>query len=293
MSSATHSSNSPLRPPDELARGDFEMVVRRLADDLAYGMDVSRFVGSGLEYAKSRPYEQGDPIKMIDWKITARTNRAYVKEYETLRRTSIVIVVDTSGSMSVASTPISKHDLAVWIGAAIGLIGLRRMSPVALVGGGERETRFVPSLLRSDLWRALEPLRMGVLTESTKLSTRLRDASLRLDRSSLLVVLSDLHDPQALDALRHAGQRHETLAIHLVDPAERGALRAGFVRATEAESGTTFLAHGRTRWISEGSTNQALLQTGVASLTLHTDRPFIPSLRQFLAFRPSTGGGRG
>lgn len=289
----TTQPTSPLRPPDELARGDFEMVVRRLADDLAYGMDVSRFVGSGLEYAKSRPYEQGDPIKMIDWKITARTSRAYVKEYETLKRTAIVVVIDTSASMSVASTAISKHDLAVWIGAAIGLIGLRRMSPVAVVGGGERETRFVPSLLRSDLWRALEPLRTGILHESTNLASRLRDASLRLDRSSLLVVLSDLHDPNAMDALRHAGQRHETLAIHLVDPAERGSLRAGFVRAAEAESGATFLAHGRTRWISEESTGRELLQTGVSSLTLHTDRPFIAPLRQFLAFRPSTGGGRG
>lgn len=285
---ATH-----LRPPDELARGDFEMVVRRLADDLAYGMDVSRFVGSGLEYAKSRPYEQGDPIKMIDWKITARTHRPYVKEYETLKRTSIVLVLDTSASMCVSSVGLSKHDLAVWIGAAIGLIGLRRMSPVAVVGGGERETRYVPSLLRSDLWRALEPLRTGVLDEGTRLADRVRDASLRLDRSSMLVVLSDLHDPGAMDALRHAGHRHETLAIHLVDPAERGQLRAGFLRAAEAESGAVFLAHGATRWVSEEQTTTDLLRTGVSALTLHTDRPFLAPLRQFLAFRPHTGGGRG
>jgi uncharacterized protein (DUF58 family) len=281
-----------LRPPDELARGDFEMVVRRLADDLAYGMDVSRFVGSGLEYAKSRPYSSGDPIKMMDWKITARTNRPFVKEYETLKRTSIVVIIDTSASMTVASTALSKHDLAIWIGSAIGLIGLRRMSPVAVVGAGERETRFVPSLLRSDLWQALEPLRVGVLDERTLLSDRLRDASMRLDRSSVLVVLSDLHDPQAIDALRNAGQRHETLAIHLVDPAERGQLRAGFVRTIEAETGETTLAHGRSTWIREEAIATELVRSGVAALSLATDRPFIPPLRQFLAFRPSTGGGR-
>lgn len=268
------------------------MVVRRLADDLAYGMDVSRFVGSGLEYAKSRPYAPGDPIKMMDWKITARTNRPFVKEYETLKRTSIVVIIDTSASMTVTSTRLSKHDLAVWIGAAIGLIGLRRMSPIAVVGGGERETRFVPSLLRSDLWQALEPLRIGVLHEQTRLAERLRDASMRLDRSSILVVLSDLHDPDAIDALRHAGQRHETLAIHLVDPSERGRLRAGFIRAVEPETGATALAHGRSTWIREEAIAGELVRSGVSALTLHTDRPFIPSLRQFLAFRPSTGGGR-
>ena len=53
-----------LRKPDELARGDFEMVVRRLADDLAFGADNSLFVGGGLEYAGSRPYQPGDPVRM-------------------------------------------------------------------------------------------------------------------------------------------------------------------------------------------------------------------------------------
>ena len=286
-------SSSPLRPPDELARGDFEMVVRRLADDIAYGMDLSRFVGSGLEYAKSRPYAAGDPIKMIDWKITARMQRPFVKEYETLKRTAIVLVVDTSTSMTVTSTRLSKHDLAIWIGAAIGLIGLRRMSPVAVVSGGERETRFVPSLLRSDLWRALEPLRTGVLQEETKLGERIRDTAQRLDRRSVLVVLSDLHDPDAFDALRHAGQRHETLAIHLMDPAEAGKLRAGFVRVREAESGAESLAHGGSTWVREEAIAAELVRTGVSALTLRTDRSIVPPLRQFLAFRPATGGGRG
>ncbi|MDG1358807.1 MAG: DUF58 domain-containing protein, partial [Phycisphaerales bacterium] len=64
-----------LGPPEELAHGDFEMVVRRLADDLAFGTDTSLFTGSGLEYAQSRPYEPGDPVKQIDWRMSARTSR--------------------------------------------------------------------------------------------------------------------------------------------------------------------------------------------------------------------------
>src|SRR5688572_2593384 len=148
-----------LGPPDELAHGDFEMVVRRLADDLAFGTDLSLFVGSGLEYAQSRPYAPGDAIKMMDWRITARTGKPFVKEYETLKRTCIYLVLDTSASMAVSSTDLTKHDMGVWIAAAVGLVGQRRLSPVAVVGGGERETQLLPSLLRSDLWQALEPMR--------------------------------------------------------------------------------------------------------------------------------------
>ena len=65
-----------------MVHADFEIVVRKLADDLAFGTDTSRFVGSGLEYAQSRPYIPGDPIKMIDWRITARLGKPFIKEYE-------------------------------------------------------------------------------------------------------------------------------------------------------------------------------------------------------------------
>ena len=282
-----------LRPPDELARGDFEMVVRRLADDLAFGMDLSRFIGSGLEYAQSRPYSPGDPIKMMDWKITARLGKPFVKEYDTPKRTNVFIVVDTSASMGISSAMITKHDLAVWIASAIGLIAQRRMSPVGVIGGGERETRLNPSLNRADLWQALDPLRASNLSEGTRLSDRLADLDLRAKRSSVFIVISDLHDPDAIPAIRHASQKHDCVAIHLMDPAERGRLRAGFFRGQEAESGRLFVAHSNSAWGREGEVAADFARCGTSSLRLQTDQPFIAPLRHFLSFRPMMGGGRG
>ncbi|MFO0826812.1 MAG: DUF58 domain-containing protein [Phycisphaerales bacterium] len=282
-----------LRPPEELAHGDFEMVVRRLADDLAFGTDASRFVGAGLEYAKTRPYAPGDTLRMFDWRVTARTGKPFVKEYDTLKRTNVYLVVDTSASMGVGSTPLNKHHLAVWIAAALGLVAQRRLSPVAVIGAGERRTRFVASLLQSDLWRALEPLRDESLVESTRLAERLGDLDVRAKRASVIVALSDLHDPNVVPALRHAAQKHDCIAIHLVDPAERGRLRAGFFRGQEAETGRSFLATGRTAWDSAASMATDLARSGVSYLRLQTDQPFLAPLRQFLAFRPSVVGGRG
>jgi len=282
-----------LRPPDELARGDFELVVRRLADDLAFGMDTSRFVGSGLEYAKSRPYSPGDPIKMLDWRVTARTGKPFVKEYETLKRTGIFIVLDTSASMSVSSTVLTKHDMGVWIASAIGLVGQRRLSPVAIVGAGERETQLKLSMLRSDLWHALEPLRASSVSEETRLAERLRDLDVRADRTSLLIVISDLQDPEMLPAMRHAAQKHDCVAIHLMDPAERGGLRAGFFRGQEAESGATFVAGGRTQWKREDTVATDLARSGVSYLRLQTNEMFLAPLRHFLSYRAGISGGRG
>lgn len=282
-----------LRPPDELSHADFELIVRRLADDLAFGTDASLFVGGGLEYAQSRPYEPGDPVRQLDWRLSAKTGRAYVKQYETLKRIAMYLVIDTSSSMSVSSTRLTKHDLAIWIGAAIGLVGLRRLSPVGVVGAGERETRLVPSLARGDLWQALEPLRSLAFAETTALGERVRSLEPRVSRASLMVVISDLHDPDAISALRHAAQRHDVIVIHLEDPAERGRLRAGFVRGLEAETGTTFLAGGRTRWRDECEMSRELARAGASYLHLRTDMPFVPLLRHFLASRGAMRRGRG
>ena len=287
-----------LGPPEQLAHGDFEIVVRRLADDLAFGTDASLFTGSGLEYAKSRPYEPGDPIKQIDWRITARTNKTHVKEYEALKRTSVYMLLDTSGSMATSSQPLTKHDLAVWIASAIGLIAQRRLSPCAVLGAGERTTQQTPSLLRTDLWHAIEPLRKSAPTERTTLGERLRELTVRAGRSSLIVILSDLHDPEALASIRRAAQRHDVVVLHLRDPAERGDLRAGFFLGREAESGAGFVAHGRMRWrasdpdYTEDEVGRAILRAGASWLRLDTDRSFIPPLRHFLSKRAASQGGR-
>ena len=281
------------KKPDELARGDFELVVRRLADELAFGSDNSLFIGGGLEYSGSRPYEPGDSVRMLNWRLTARTGKPFVKQYEALKRTCIYVVVDTSGSMSVSSTELSKHDLAIWIASAVGMIGQRRMSPVAIVGGGERETRVEPSLARNDLWRVIEPLRTGEFGEPTRLGERLRALVARIERSSVIVVVSDMHDPAALPALRRAAQAHDCIALHLQDPAEQGGLRAGFVRAREAETGVHRLIHSSTRWTAADTLRSELIRCGVDYLRLRTDRPFVPPLRHFLSNRGGLARGRG
>ena len=287
-----------LGPPEQLAHGDFEIVVQRLAEDLAFGTDASLFTGSGLEYAQSRIYEPGDPIKQIDWKLSARTQRIHVKEYEALKRTAVYLLLDTSASMSVSSGGISKHDLGVWSAAAIGLVAQKRLSPCAIVGAGERRTRHEPSLLRSDLWQALEPLRMMDHSEGTNLASRMQDLVIRAPRSSMIVVLSDLHDPEALVSIRRGIQKHDVVVLQLRDPAEREPLRAGFFRGREAETGREFIGHGRQHWRSSiddhagEDLGRAIMRSGGSWLLLDTDKPFVPLLRHFLSSRALAGGGR-
>ncbi|MFN7020603.1 MAG: DUF58 domain-containing protein [Phycisphaerales bacterium] len=283
--------------PFDLGARRFELVVRRLADDLTYGSDASRFVGPGTDYAQSRPYVVGDSIRSIDWKVTARTGRHHAKDYEAPKRMSVHIVLDTSASMGISSGRLSKHAAAVWIAAAIALVAFRRRSPVSVISGGDREVVLPPTLNRTQLWRMIEDMRTPGLSESTRLAERIGRVEELADRTSLVIVISDLHAPEAVDAIKRCGRKHDCLVLQLVDPAEYGGLRAGFIRSVEAETSRSMFVAGGTRFFAlrghedawPDACRRELLEAGIDHAVLRTDEPIIPPLRRMLSLRGGWG----
>ena len=273
--------------PPELADRPFEIAVRRLADDLRYGLDASRFVGSGIDYVQSRPFVEGDPVRDLDWKVTARSGRHHVKQYESLKTTPVYLLVDTSASMTVSSQRLGKHTLATLVAGGLALSALRRLSPVGLLGGGSRRLHFRPSLSVPGVFRWLHELRRPGGKEGTRLGERLDQLQGLLRTGSLIVVISDLHDPEAVPAIKRVAQRHDCITIQIEDPAERGRLGGGLFRGVEAETGRTFVGHGWSRWFRGVGDRPAarLKSAGVDYILLATDRPFVPPLRRLLADR--------
>lgn len=267
---------------------EFEITVRRLADQLSFGMDASRFFGSGLEYAQSRPYVMGDPFDSIDWRVTARTGKPFVKEYDATKQTPVLLLVDTSASMCVSSLPLSKYEWAVRLAVALGLAALDRLRPVGVLGVGERDLYVAPTLSRRLVMQWAHQLREYDFGERTCLGERLRSLAAARTGRSLIIVLSDLHDPRAIDGLALLRTRHEVVVLWLEDPAESRP-PAGIFRAREAESGRSFFAHGKTRYRAGESVHQELVRAGVEYLHSRTDRSLIPRLRHFLEHRKAFG----
>ena len=276
---------------DALDGRQFELAIRRLADGLAYGTDRSPFLGAGLEYVQSRRYAAGDPVRFIDWRVTARTGKPHVKEFEAPRRMACYLLLDTSASMTVASRDPSKYALAVRLAGGLALACLDRASPVGLIGVGRRGVHYTPSLSRGQILEWLHTLRRYRVDEPTTLGRRLAELGPTLKERALVICLSDLHEPSALPALCSLGQQHEVVAIQLTDPAEEGLPGAGFLRVVEAETGARHAAPSRQAWVDPERAAAELRRARVDHLCLRTDGPVVHPLRAFLAARGILGRG--
>lgn len=276
---------------DPINDRQFLIAVKRLADTLSYGTDRSPFLGAGIEFVQSRPYEIGDPIKAIDWRVTARTGKVYIKEYEAPKRMPVYLLIDTSASMTISSRRLSKYAWALQIAGGIAFASLNRVSPVGVVGVGERDLNLKPSLSRDQIHQWLFRLRRFRYDERTTLGTRLFELCSTLTNRALLIVLSDLHDPQALPALRLIGQRHDCAVLQLQDPAERDLRGAGIFQAQEAETGLGFVTHGRRQWLDPQHVAEELRRNRVDHLLLPIDEPFVYKLMNFFRMRDLVGRG--
>jgi len=280
-----------LETHDTLDWRQFTIAVKRLADSLSYGADKSPFLGSGIEYVQSRQYFWGDPIRHIDWRVTARTRKPYVKEYEAPKRLPCYLLLDTSASMTVSSQPRSKYATAVHIAGGLALACLDRISPVGVASVGSSGFRIEPSLSRPQVMLWLFRLRRYRYDESTEVGRRIVELSPTLLNRSLVIVLSDLHDPQAIDALKLLAQMHDCVVLQLRDPAEEHLRGAGAFRGQEAETGESFVTFGRRAWVDQSKIDEELKRGGIDHLIIPTDKPFAQKLRHFFRSRDLLGKG--
>lgn len=270
----------------------FMIAVRKLADNFNYGTDHSPFLGSGVEYVQSRRYQYGDPVRSIDWRVTARTGKVFVKEFETPKRMPAYILFDTSASMIVSSQPRSKYATALHIAGGLAFACLDRVSPVGLLTTGVEEYRIEPSLSKDTVMQWLHELRRFKLDDQTLLGDRLTRLGSRLASRALIIVLSDLHDPDAIAALKLTAQQHDLIVMQMVDPAEGSLRGAGFFRAREPETGREYITSGAAQRLDPGLIETELKRGGIDHIVINTAVPFAHQVRWFFESRGGLGGAR-
>lgn len=280
-------------PQDQLQEQQFILAVKRLSDSLVYGSDPSPYRGSGVDYAQSRLYSSGDPVKSIDWRVTARAGRVYVKEFESPKHVPMWLVLDQSLSMGVTSCRKSKWDWAILLAGGLALAGVNRSSPVGMITTGHIESttcqpiRHEPSLSREPIYHWLCELRNLVPESRSRVQIRrtLLELEVAVRERSLIILLSDLHESEVLPVIKRLGQRHDVIALRLQDPSEAHPPMRGFFRGVESETGRWFTARGRSFESDISVVDSELRGAGIDPFTLRLDNDFLPGLREFLKNR--------
>ena len=239
-----------LDPATLAALGRTEIIARWIVDGFMSGLHRSPRKGFSVEFAEYRPYQPGDDLRYIDWKIVARSDRWVVKQYEEETNLRASIVLDVSRSMAwsgavlqgadVQTAHLTKLAYAERLAASLALLLLRQRDAVGLVRFDDKVRTAIPPRARNGQWRrlvaALDDPGSG---RASSAPTALEQAARLINRRGLIVLISDLlmdipGVQQAIRGLRAAG--HDVTVLHLMDPAERDLPLTGEALFVDPES---------------------------------------------------------
>ena len=267
----------------------------------AWGDERSNSRGPGIEFADVREYEFGEDARLIDWNLTARSDRVFVRESHPERGLDAWLIVDASASLDWGTALVLKRDAALEMASAAASLIARHGSRVGAIVFDNQVRRVLPPVagrigrlhlvgsLDADLSRA----RAGA---ATALAGALRQALKIIQRPSLVIVISDFLAAGAWQRpIAFLGHRHEVIATRVVDPTELAIPDIGVVTFEDPETGEQLQVNtsdsrlrARFQVAAEEQSRRIssdLRRAHVAELTVTTAQPFLPQLVEYLRRR--------
>ena len=279
--------------------GKIRILTNKLIDDQLSGDYHSTFKGQGVEFDEVRPYVPGDDVRTIDWNVTAKTGLPYIKRFSEERELTILFMVDVSGSQGYGSVRRSKMELAAEVTALLALTAIRNQDKIGLILFSDEIVKYIPPRKgRDSVMRLVREVLAAEdsATGGTDIAAALKFLNSVQKRRAVVFLVSDFLlssvKPQTSSfeqLLRATARHHDMVCVPVSDPAERELPDVGLVELEDPETGELVLvdtssAAVRRRFSATASEeNEELkrffLKTGIDTLTIATDRPYIDEVR--------------
>ena len=298
---ASKSSLPALLDPRALAKlSRMELVSKHAMDGYVQGMHRSPHIGFALDFAQHRQYVPGDDTKRIDWRVYAKADRYYIKQYEVTTNLRAYLVLDATASMKYQgkTDALSKFRYAQFVAACLGYLILHQQDSVGLVTFDSQIREFVPpKSATSHLITLTDKLDATLPSGEADISTTLHQIAERAVARSMVIVISDLFDnaDEIVEALHHfRHKRHEVILMQIMANDE---LTFPFRKFSEFESLEKSTLHHRAdpavmraAYLANVAAHLKKLRDGAASLrmshvVLNTSNPFDDALTTYLAQR--------
>ncbi len=209
--------------PMVLARiKDLELLARSVVDGFINGLHRAPYFGASIDFAEHRGYVPGDDIRRVDWKLYARTDRYYVKQYEADTNANFSVLLDVSRSMGFASRGVSKLEYGSYLAACLAYLSTKQRDRVGIITFDEDVVTFVPPSAKhfNVLLHTLDRARAE---RPGRLLHVLRKSAEHFKRRSVVALISDLYEnpDELLDAVKpYAHLGNDLVVFHVLDPAE-------------------------------------------------------------------------
>ena len=216
-----------------------EIHTSHIVDELLAGQWNSAFKGRGIEFEEVRPYQIGDDVRAIDWNVTARTGRPFVKLFREEREMAVMLLVDQSASQNLGTHRQTKRELVTELSATIAFSAIKSNDKVGLTLFTDGIEKHVPA--RKGTRHVLRIIRELLYCEPMGQGTSLRKAIEHLNRTAsrrtVVFLVSDFQDAGYERALKIARRKHDIIPIVVADQREFTMPQIGLVRLRDAETG--------------------------------------------------------
>jgi len=286
-----------------------EVRTNRLVNDMMVGAYLSHFKGRGMDFEELREYVPGDEVRDIDWNVTYRMGRPFVKRFREERELAIVLAVDISASSAFGSLRRSKREFAAEIAGTLAVSAARSSDKVALLLFSDQVELYLPPRKgRRHILRLIrEMLSFEPKRRKTNIPAALAFLNHVLHRRSIIFLLTDfLHNSGPAEAQRGTQRntveevgltnvRHDLVCLHLHDPRESTLPAAGLLTIEDSETGELLELDSNRAAVRQKFANinaerlaeldRALRRAGVDTLRFSTAEPFAQSLQRFFETR--------
>ncbi len=274
-----------------------EIRTKRLVDDIISGEYHSSFKGQGMEFDEVREYLPGDDVRQIDWNVTARYGTPFIKKFAEERELTVIILMDSSGSNRFGTADYFKSELAAELTALLAFAAIKNNDKVGMISFSDRIEKFIPPKKgRQNVLRLVrEVLYFEPQGRGTDLGGALEYFNKVIKRRAVLFIISDFMAEDFTKPLMIANQKHDVVAINIVDPRELIMPEVGLVLLEDAETGDRLWLDTRSRHFRESFEKGARLrqeeislmfkQLNVDCVSLSTAGSYIESLTRFFKMR--------
>ena len=231
--------------PSELAKKVryIQLHTRRAVNDLLAGEYISAFKGTGMEFEEVREYQPGDDVKSIDWNVTAKQGRPYIKRFREERELTVIFAVDLSASGAFGTPELSKNELSAELCAMLALSAVKSNDKVGMAIFTDRMEKFIPPAKGSAnaLRLVREILAFTPQGTGTDITGAVDYLGRVLRRRAVVFFISDFQDSGYLEKLAAFSRKHDVIAMTVADPAELSLPNIGLIELQDAETGETVL----------------------------------------------------